>query len=115
MDKEQFLEGLRARMTALVTTVIGPGREQRREQEQQHRVELERHLLNGMTRGTDDPDLEVAQRLEQLQQSRVTLRSELTSFHTTHGTAALQAELARFQQQVQAQQGRPQRGQEWGR
>ena len=101
MAKSYFEHGIRDRADALLTRLLG----RRQHELQRYHVDQsyaqERLALNGMVRGTGDPDLWRLVRQQHTAQAQA-LAGQLGSYRQDHGTDALRAELAQMQQRLQA-------------
>ena len=113
MARSYFEHGIRDRADALLTRMLG------RRQQDLHRYQVdqsyaqERLALNGMVRGTGDPDLWRLVRQQQTAQAQA-LAGQFGSFRQEYGTDAVRADLAQMQQRMQAlhvQQGQWQQAQ----
>ena len=101
MTRSYFEHGIRDRADALLTRMLG-----RRQQElQRYQVDQsyaqERLVLNGMVRGTGDPDLWRLVRQQQTPQPQA-LAGQLGSYRQDHGVDAVRSELALLHQRTQA-------------
>ena len=101
MAKSYFEHGIRDRADALLTRLLG----QRQQELQHYKVDQsyaqERLALNGMVRGTGDPDIWRLVRQQQTSQAQA-LAGQLGSYRQDHGADALRAELALLHQRTQA-------------
>jgi hypothetical protein len=101
MAKSYFEHGIRDRADALLTRMLG----QRQQELQRYQVDRsytqERLALNGMVRGTSDPDLWRLVRQQQTSQAQA-MAGQMGSYRQDHGTDAIRAELAQMYQRMQA-------------
>lgn len=103
MAKSYFEHGIRDRADAILTRILGRRQHELQRYQIDQSYAQERLALNGMLRGTGDPDLWRLVRQQQTSQAQA-LTGQMGSARQEYGKDAVRAELAQMQQRMQALQ-----------
>ena len=101
MARSYFEHGIRDRADALLTRILGRRQHELQRYQVDQSYAQERLALNGMVRGTGDPDLWRLVRQQQTSQAQA-LAGQMGSYRQDHGADAVRAELAQMHQRMQA-------------